>query len=96
MGITSFMLVCYYDTFSAANSSLKTVFINRLGDTFFLFLLPIWFFSGETVLGLLLIVIAAFVKSAQFPFSGWLPAAMAAPTPISALVHRSTLVAAGL
>ncbi|MCC5792652.1 MAG: DUF4040 domain-containing protein [Legionellaceae bacterium] len=45
---------------------------------------------------LALILIGAFTKSAQFPFSFWLPGAMAAPTPVSAYLHSATMVQLGI
>ncbi len=47
-------------------------------------------------LALVLVLIGAFTKSAQFPFHFWLPHAMAAPTPISAYLHSATMVKAGI
>nr|APH08634.1 NADH dehydrogenase subunit 5 [Conus hybridus]ARK18614.1 NADH dehydrogenase subunit 5 [Conus guanche]ARK18666.1 NADH dehydrogenase subunit 5 [Varioconus guinaicus]ARK18621.1 NADH dehydrogenase subunit 5 [Conus hybridus]ARK18744.1 NADH dehydrogenase subunit 5 [Varioconus guinaicus] len=107
LGIVSFALVIYYQNMKSLGAGMITVLANRIGDVMILIsigllvlqghwlITSIWDFHLSTWL-FLTIVIAAMTKSAQIPFSSWLPAAMAAPTPVSALVHSSTLVTAGV
>lgn len=52
--------------------------------------------SPNYLIALVLILVGAFTKSAQFPFHFWLPHAMAAPTPVSAYLHSATMVKAGI
>lgn len=52
--------------------------------------------GGRITTALVLVLIGAFTKSAQYPFHSWLPGAMAAPTPISAYLHSATMVKAGV
>lgn len=106
LGLVSFCLVIFYSNHSSLESGLVTVFSNRVGDVFFLrcfffFCLSGTFFfdsgsGGGGLLFFLFIFFGAITKRAQIPFSAWLPAAIAAPTPVSSLVHSSTLVTAGV
>nr|YP_009020449.1 NADH dehydrogenase subunit 5 [Engaeus cunicularius]CDN85538.1 NADH dehydrogenase subunit 5 [Engaeus cunicularius] len=109
LGLISYVLVIYYQNEKSANAGMLTVLSNRVGDVGILlsisliFMLGSWnliFYSelsdSEFFLVKVFICVAAMTKSAQIPFSAWLPAAMAAPTPVSALVHSSTLVTAGV
>nr|YP_009409393.1 NADH dehydrogenase subunit 5 [Hediste diadroma]APU51315.1 NADH dehydrogenase subunit 5 [Hediste diadroma] len=107
LGITSFVLVIYYNNSKSLGAGMITALTNRIGDVMLLISIALMFNQGhwmvmniwenEVVKWIpLLIMIAAMTKSAQMPFSSWLPAAMAAPTPVSALVHSSTLVTAGV
>nr|YP_010254897.1 NADH dehydrogenase subunit 5 [Cuneopsis celtiformis]QUA05836.1 NADH dehydrogenase subunit 5 [Cuneopsis celtiformis] len=107
LGIVSFALVIYYQNKKSLAAGMLTVLANRIGDA--LLILSICFLVnwGEWRIGYgmtgdysllicFLVIVGAMTKSAQIPFSAWLPAAMAAPTPVSALVHSSTLVTAGV
>nr|UVU30535.1 NADH deshydrogenase subunit 5 [Xorides funiuensis] len=105
LGLISYCLVIYYQNNNSFNSGLVTVLINRVGDIVMLMLIGLlmslgsWnfmFYDFIDNLLLFMVVIISFTKSAQIPFSSWLPLAMAAPTPVSSLVHSSTLVTAGV
>lgn len=109
LGVTSYLLVIFYQRSKSYRAGIITALTNRLGDVGLLIsiilILPYgtWNFliynDSRVELSLILarlIILSACTKSAQMPFSAWLPAAMAAPTPVSALVHSSTLVTAGV
>nr|YP_010554588.1 NADH dehydrogenase subunit 5 [Cheumatopsyche brevilineata]UYO79208.1 NADH dehydrogenase subunit 5 [Cheumatopsyche brevilineata] len=112
LGLVSFCLVIYYQNSKSLNSGVLTILSNRVGDVLillsisyfinfgswnFLIYSKIMFLNEKMMtLILMMMILAAMTKSAQIPFAAWLPAAMAAPTPISALVHSSTLVTAGV
>ena len=106
LGVVSFLLVIYYNDPKSMDSGLITFLTNRLGDCFFLLRFIFIFYCGYfsfnylSVIDFLwfsvIVIVGAITKRAQIPFSAWLPAAIAAPTPVSSLVHSSTLVTAGI
>ncbi len=73
------------------------ILIGQAGNTYLLSELLADPPSGNLVnAGIVLVLIGAFTKSAQVPFSSWLPGAMVAPTPVSAYLHSATMVKAGV
>nr|YP_009919098.1 NADH dehydrogenase subunit 5 [Protonemura meyeri]QMP96691.1 NADH dehydrogenase subunit 5 [Protonemura meyeri] len=111
LGLVSYLLVIYYQNVKSYNAGMLTALSNRIGDVAlllaiawmlnfgswnYIFYLDCSATSLEMQIIGALVLLAAMTKSAQIPFSSWLPAAMAAPTPVSALVHSSTLVTAGI
>lgn len=101
LGVVSFLLIVFYINNERINNGLFTLFQNRIGDLFFvLFILgSLNLLIANRILiswGLLFLILGRCVKRAQFPFNAWLLAAIRAPTPISSLVHSSTLVVAGV
>lgn len=111
LGLVSYLLVIYYQNVKSFNAGILTALSNRIGDVALLIAIA-WMLnfgswnyifyldcakeSLEMRIICSLVILAAMTKRAQIPFSSWLPAAMAAPTPVSALVHSSTLVTAGV
>nr|YP_010026610.1 NADH dehydrogenase subunit 5 [Phyllocnistis citrella]QOQ85858.1 NADH dehydrogenase subunit 5 [Phyllocnistis citrella] len=111
LGLVSYCLVIYYQNIKSYNAGMLTVLSNRIGDVCLLiciswmmnygswnYIFYLDYMKNDFYMNMimLMILISALTKSAQIPFSSWLPAAMAAPTPVSALVHSSTLVTAGV
>lgn len=106
LGVVSYILVINYHNQRSNNAGMITALSNRVGDTFMLIRLCLITLNGNwnSIINnkesfriiLILLFMTRITKRAQIPFCAWLPAAMAAPTPISALVHSSTLVTAGV
>lgn len=110
LGLVSYCLVIYYQNEKSANAGIITILSNRIGDVAILIRIAwvinfgSWRFTYlqfiysdyKIIIVLWAMILAGITKSAQIPFSAWLPAAIAAPTPVSALVHSSTLVTAGV
>jgi len=101
--------VVFYQSNKSYNAGIITGISNRIGDVAIYLTIIIIFYFGDwsfiymtktsisiNCIVTTIIICAACTKSAQLPFSSWLPAAIAAPTPVSALVHSSTLVTAGI